>query len=336
MDKKLYQNYTVADFAADESFISYYFHLNENDVIFWNKWIAENPSKRLLIKEAKEMVNSLSVSLGEKEYRSELDKIKFAINKKPQSVICYAIDSKRPKSIKRSLLIAASLVVIIIASAWFIINGSGKAAPVNRTIASNDTPLQLTLSDSTIVTLAPHSSLQFPSSFTGKNRQVYLQGDANFQVKHDEKFPFKVHAKNIVTTVLGTVFNIKHSGDSAIVVELLKGRVNVSVDDSGKGPLQPILLYPDEKAIYVFHDNLFYKYASETRFNIMFQKSTFPEIANRIRQVYGLTVINNSSKKVWRFTGQFTNQNAEEVIENICLVKGLHSKRLGDTIIINN
>jgi ferric-dicitrate binding protein FerR (iron transport regulator) len=68
------------------------------------------------------------------------------------------------------------------------------------------------------VTLAPYSYIQYPSTFKEKVRNVYLHGNAGFTVKRDVKHPFKVHAENIVATVLGTVFNIKKSGDSAIVV----------------------------------------------------------------------------------------------------------------------
>ena len=160
-----------------------------------------------------------------------------------------------------------------------------------------------------------------------------MQGEAGFNVKRNEHFPFKVHAKNIVATVLGTVFNIKKLGDSAIVVELLHGKLNVEVEDA---TLQPILLSPDENAVYVFHSKHFYKNTISSEFNVSFRQNSFEEIAARIKNVFGITVINQSDKKNWRFTGDFKNTTAKEIIENICLIKNLRSKVVGDTIVINN
>jgi hypothetical protein len=193
----------------------------------------------------------------------------------------------------------------------------------------------ITLTDSTVVTLLPGSQLQYPNSFEGKNREVYLEGEAGFHVKRNEKFPFKVHSKNIVTTVLGTVFNIKKTGDSAIIVELLSGKLKVEIDDSTSKP-QSLLLSPQEKATYVFRDNYLYKNEKAERFDISFGGNSFDEIAARIKDVFGKTVINKSDKKNWRFTGDFKNTTAKEIIESICLIKSLNSKEEGDTIFISN
>jgi len=193
-----------------------------------------------------------------------------------------------------------------------------------------------TLSDSTVVTLAPNSILEYTSPFKGKNRDVYLNGEASFKVTRNENLPFKVHTKNIVATVLGTVFNIAKPGDSAIVIQLLEGKLKVEVEDATKTTLQTILLSPQEKAIYVFHDKQFYKDAHSTRFNLSFHQSSFEEIATRMKNVFGVVIINQSSKKNWRFTGEFKNASAKEVIENMCLIKNLSSKTEGDTIIIKN
>ncbi len=336
MSKKLFHDYKVEDFVSDESFINYHLRLNESDVRFWNNWVSQNPSQKLMIIQAKEIINSFSMSISVREYSSQLEKIKLAINKEPESIVKDVTPSSNLRRIRRNLMIAASAMSVILISGLFIKSLLIKPLPVNRVISSKTSFLKFTLSDSTVVTLAPNSSLQFPSYFTGNNRQVYLKGEANFQVTHDARFPFKVHATNIVTTVLGTVFNIKQSGDSAVVVELLKGRVNVAIDDSAMSSIHPIILYPNEKAVYVFHNKLFFKYNNELRYSLSFQRSSFKEISIRIKELYGRTVINNSDKKDWRFTGQFNNQSAEDILANICLIKGLHSKKSGDTIIITN
>jgi hypothetical protein len=85
MDKKSFEHYGVEDFISDESFINYHLRLNEKDRIFWHEWLVKNPSKKIVAREAGEMIQSLSLTLNEKEYENELQKIKIAINKeKPQ------------------------------------------------------------------------------------------------------------------------------------------------------------------------------------------------------------------------------------------------------------
>lgn len=340
MDKKSFENYTVEDFIADETFINYHFRLNENDRIFWEEWLKKNPSKRYLAWETGQLIQSLSLTLNEKEYQDEFEKIKTAINKEePRSAFRLLNWNKsfhRVRHKKRSIsyIIPGFLILTAGAAYLFIQHTENKISQLNQTVKSRDKGMTITLSDSTIVTLAPYSTLDYPLSFQGENRQVYLQGEAGFHVKRNDQFPFKVHTKNIVTTVLGTIFTIKKPGDSAIVVELLQGKLKVEIEDTTL--TSPILLNPDERATYVFHDKHFYKNSSTAEFNVSFRQNSFEEIAARIKNVFGKTVINNSNKKNWRFTGEFKNTIAKEIIENICLIKNLNSKEVGDTIFINN
>ncbi len=342
MDKKSFQNYRVEDFVTDESFINYHFRTNEKDKIFWEEWLIKNQSKRLMTQEASEIIQSLSLTLSEKEYQDELNKIKIAINKKKAYPLFRVLNwnkvSHSDRRKKRSLQYIIPALFLFAAGATYFVaqRHENKTLQLLQTVNKENKAVTFMMSDSTVVTLAPNSILQYPSSFQGENRQVYLNGEAGFNVKRNEHFPFKVHSKNIVTTVLGTIFNIKKSGDSAIVVELLKGKLKVEIEDPAISSLPPILLYPNEKATYVFRDKHFYKNSEPTEYNVSFRHNSFEEIAERIKSVYSITVINNSDKKNWRFTGEFKKTTAREIIENICVIKNLNSEVAGDTIFINN
>jgi transmembrane sensor len=341
MYKKSLENYRVEYFVSDESFINYHFRINEKDRIFWEQWLIKNPAKRSIAREAGEMIQSLSLTLNENEFNNEFEKIKIAINKEePKPVtrlLSWNKNSQPRRRLKRS--VSYLIIVFLIVAATGIIylltsHAENKISQLNETVNSSGKTMTFILSDSTVVTLSPNSTLKYPSSFRGTNRQVYLVGDAGFHVKRNEHFPFKVHSGNIVTTVLGTIFNIKKNGDSAIVVELLTGKLKVETEDTTAA--SPILLNPDEKAIYVFHDKHLYKNSLLAKADANFRKSSFEEIAASIKNIFGITLINNSDKKNWRFTGQFKNTTAREIIENICLIKDLKSKMIGDTIFINN
>ncbi len=93
--------------------------------------------------------------------------------------------------------------------------------------------------------------------------------------------------------------------------------------------------------MYVFHKQSLFKEVwkqnnEEDILNnhLAFKQSSFEEIAGKIKNVFGVTVINESNNKAWSFTGEFKNTTAKEVIENICLVKKLSFEVKGDTFFI--
>ena len=87
---------------------------------------------------------------------------------------------------------------------------------------------QIVLPDETKVWLNAESSLRFPTSFTGKERNVELTGEGYFEVKQDKNKPFLVTAGQTATRVLGTHFNIMAYGDeNAVKTTLLQGSVKM-------------------------------------------------------------------------------------------------------------
>ena len=88
---------------------------------------------------------------------------------------------------------------------------------------------RLVLPDGSKVWLNNSSSLKYPTSFTGKNREVMLSGEAYFEVAKDAAKPFIVKLTDIVVNVLGTSFNIMAYGDDpAVKTTLLTGKVSVA------------------------------------------------------------------------------------------------------------
>ncbi|MEO6220384.1 MAG: FecR family protein [Ginsengibacter sp.] len=340
IDKPELENYQVEDFISDESFINYHFQSNQDDYLFWNAWIQKNLFKQALVKEAKEMIDGLSFNLTEKEYGQELQKITFEINKrnKKHDVLRYPRNNQVPllsKKKKRILMYIFPLVAILaIGGSWLMWSFSNSSQKLLESVNKTKEPLVLSLSDGSIVTLTPGSYLQYPGNFKNKDRDVYLQGNAQFSVRRNGQHPFKVHTENIVATVLGTIFNIKSSGDSAIVVELLTGKLQVQIMNDKMESGQSVLLVANESAVYVRTGNHLYKNLLVKERNVLFSQNNFEEIASQIKNVFGATVINQSKNKAWNFTGEFKNSTAIDIIGNICTVKNLSFVSKGDTIFI--
>lgn len=87
------------------------------------------------------------------------------------------------------------------------------------------------LPDGSTVVLNENSSLTYPDSFDGSTREVVLEGEGFFDIKHDTSKPFIVRSGTVVTRVLGTAFNIKaFPGGEDVVVTVTRGKVEVSAD----------------------------------------------------------------------------------------------------------
>lgn len=88
------------------------------------------------------------------------------------------------------------------------------------------------LPDGTKVFLNAASSLKFPTTFSGNERDVELTGEGYFEVAHNKAKPFIVQAKDVQVRVLGTHFNISaYNDDSAVKTTLLEGAVKLTRGD---------------------------------------------------------------------------------------------------------
>ena len=340
MDELTREQYQPEDFVSDETFINYHLKSNIVDQLSWEEWLLNNPDKLSLAEEAKAIINELSFTVSEKEYGEELKKLTSTIERRKSqpSISKFSHGNKflqfYQKRKRVIQFLVPLLIIIMTGGLWLFQRTQNNTGKLTETVNNSTEPLILTLSDGTVVSLTPHSYLQYPLYFTEKERNVYLHGDAQFSVKRNIEHPFKVHAENIVATVLGTVFNIKSSDDSALVVELLKGKLNVEIMNAKKEAEQSVLLAPNERATYIRNNKHLYKNLIAAEHHLSFAKSNFDEVAAQIKSAYGITLLNESSKQDWRFTGDFKSSTATEIIENICLVKKLSFVTKGDTIVI--
>jgi transmembrane sensor len=93
----------------------------------------------------------------------------------------------------------------------------------------------LTLADGTDVWLNAASSITYPATFTGKDREVEITGEVYFQVAHNAAKPFRVKSNGQAVEVLGTHFNINaYDNEPAIKTTLIEGSVAVTANNQKK------------------------------------------------------------------------------------------------------
>ncbi|SEO59252.1 FecR family protein [Niastella yeongjuensis] len=113
----------------------------------------------------------------------------------------------------------------------------------------------IVLPDGTHVWLNAASSLRFPTSFTGKTREVEVSGEGYFEVVKNKNMPFKVITPPLpggpggAVQVLGTHFNINAYEDEEVAkVTLLEGSVKVGRGQQAAGREGSVILKPNEQA----------------------------------------------------------------------------------------
>jgi len=146
--------------------------------------------------------------------------------------------------------VAAAAVVILIGAGVYRWKGEPvQTAMYRSTQVEYGKKTMLVLEDGTQVWLNAGSRLLYPKAFTGKTREVQLEGEAFFDVAENARQPFFVHTGKITVRVLGTRFDVKaYKGDEKISATLISGKIQVIMNDD---PEKKILLSPHEKLTVV-------------------------------------------------------------------------------------
>lgn len=158
---------------------------------------------------------------------------------------------ERARQIRLKVLKYAAVIFLPIAlclGTWFIAsNQMASQAMLAECHVENGQTKVLLLSDGTQVRLNAGSSLFYPQRFSRlfSRRDVYLDGEAHFDVAKNGSQPFVVHVGNLKVKVLGTHFNVKaYPAEELVTTTLEQGRVKVYGDKIA------MTLLPDEQAVY--------------------------------------------------------------------------------------
>lgn len=198
----------------------------------------------------------------------------------------------------------------------------------------------ISLPDGTMVTLNEGSMLDYPAAFNQSSRDVYLTGEAFFDVKHDENKPFLVHTGSFTTRVLGTAFNIKaYPGDPNVAVTVTRGRVQIQSDGNKK--TLGILSAGDQLIIDKVSTEAnvakvdVQKVVEWKLTDLIFDDATVDEAIIALGNRYGKTFLfDNEALRNCRFTANFINDNLEESLDVICTLINAHWTRKAGTDVI--
>ncbi len=346
-----YSKYSVEDFILDERFRKWTIHPEKEDNLFWEDWLAKNPTRASDLKAAREILLNLSVrehKLGEAEVDALWQKIEDKIDAteevavgtkiipiNPQSILSRSIERRKPNY--QWIRVASILLLLVVASlVWMKFDKpSGKTVATAENFVEKVTEpgmkSQITLRDGTLVMLNAGSKLRYLPAFSSASRDVYLEGEAFFDVAKDSKRPFNVYTGDVVTTAIGTAFNINSYQDrgNGISIALLEGKVSVKHAsqqvDAASADEEEYLLLPGDKIQYEPQSKLFSLAQFDEREEIawkdgslLFAGAEAAEVFTRLERWYGVKVkFENASNKRLNYSAEFKNQNIHQVLTSL-------------------
>ena len=164
------------------------------------------------------------------------------------------------------------------------------ARVMNRLVIPRGGEFNLTLSDGTRVWLNAETELRYPVQFNGKERVVYLKGEAYFEVSKNKEKPFLVQVDDMSVKVYGTEFNVNTY--NKIETVLVTG--SVSMNQGGK----EVLLKPNQKGVFdqvsgkiTVEDVDVLAYVSWKNGDFIFRNESLNSIMDKLSRWYGLEVL---------------------------------------------
>jgi len=346
----IYSN-TVRDLVLNPEFRKWVLYPNAELNKTWKNYLSKNPTAARDVEVARELILDLfsnQYPLQDREYKEIWDKIETETTKEDQQKqfakvvpIRQGITPESPTSTQVSFQFGyfwrvASILLISLGLGFFasLFTPHEPIAEVPqpiKNIAYNNPPgvkSSISLADGTKVILNAGSSLSYEEHRFKEVREVFLEGEAFFEVTHDPDRPFTVNADGVNTTALGTSFNIMAYKGEKQTVSLHTGKVSIELPNPENGK---IILSPKE-AIRISPDKMVVskaKFDEEailawTRKTIVFEDTELAEAIRTLENWYGVRFhFQNRPKPGMNLSGKFHNETLENVLEGLSYTAGL-------------
>ena len=231
-------------------------------------------------------------------------------------------------SVKRYLFykvysVAESVLLLLSVGGMAYYLGEKDNIPVYVVTSCIQNMQSVSLPDGTVVQLGPGSKLTYPAAFTGKTREIHLDGQAFFDIHKNPHKPFIVHTSEMEVQALGTAFEVfDYDIESKSETVLLNGKVKIGINNS-KGDRAEFILSPNEKMVYDQQADSAYvltvdadKYTSWRKQKIVsFENEKLSMIIPRLEQWYGRKIMcQQDLADKYRFTFKVRDESLERIL----------------------
>ena len=244
--------------------------------------------------------------------------------------------------------IAASLLIIMVAAIvvymqWGSILDVVDPVKYTEQVTPKGAKLQISLPDGSQVWLNAETKFRYPEKFKRGSREVHLEGEAYFEVAKDAEHPFIIHSGPIITTVLGTSFNIQaYPDEENIEVAVISGKVAVEKVSTQTSPDQ-LILSPNQKAVLLKTSRKLIreefrsaeKYLAWKDGRLIADNLSVTNILVLLNRSYDANItLENDALGECHVTAEFEAMPLERVLDFLCaILKTTYSKKGGGYII---
>jgi len=241
----------------------------------------------------------------------------------------HSVTCRKKINTLKKLSVAATLLILLGIS-FFLCYEIYNIYEFEQTVHEISTPkggrTSLTLPDGTKVWLNSGSSLTYKAGFGRTDRNVFLEGEAFFDVQTHSNKHFTVNTSDMDVRVLGTQLNVKsYPEDELTETTLLKGKAEVNIVQEGK-VLSSVVVSPDQRAMYSRNVDTLYlqnveeaaEYSSWKEGRLVFRSEALSNIARDLERFYNVEIyFKNESAKDIRFSGTLEEVSIEAVLRAI-------------------
>ncbi|MCG6187340.1 FecR family protein [Maribellus maritimus] len=184
---------------------------------------------------------------------------------------------------------------------------------------------QMILADSTLVYLNAGSELRYSPETNNKKREVYLTGEAWFQVEKNKQKPFIVHTQYYDVQVTGTQFNVKsYPSDSEVTTTLEEGQVEIGSSENFKltknislQPGEQVVLNKKSKKLFVQNvdTQLFTSWKNN---KLIFLNMNLKELIILLERRYGVDIeVFDDDILTYHYSGTIKNESILDIMQII-------------------
>jgi transmembrane sensor len=351
----------VDDFLLDDTFVEWVLGNSSDQDSHWEDFLSTHAECEESFNQARNIVLSFNIKpvkddLSDQEIDDLIAGVKLMqqVQQDPDIII---LPKRRPYNGNR--LRYAAVIAAFISTCWFGYNvyksrrhSSAPAVFVqtdNQVTNNGTVPMLVKLPDNSTIILQPNAQLRYPNAFTGYKREVYLSGEAFFEVSKNKAKPFFVYSNELTVRVVGTSFVVKaNKKDNQFKVIVSTGRVEVSAaikNGSTANNKQAIVLTPNQQGVLYRTDEhlekinlkkplLLSKVSTTLHFN--FVETPFPKVISTLETAYGVHITYNEKTMAnCQLTASLIDQPLDERLKLICQAVEADYKIVDGQIVID-
>lgn len=346
-----YADFTAQDFLNDEYFQDWVLHPDARKELFWNNWLAQHPWQQAEADQARQLICTLALKprplpearvdriWNHLQAHMEQDRQKVPA---AESLPVQALPDRLAGWWRLAAIFLALALVLAGAAFWKL--EQTRQAPVLVTTGFGQTR-KVILPDHSVVVLNGNSSLEYlPDWREAEVRQLSLQGEAYFEVRHTRNHQlFRVHLSDTLQVqVLGTRF-LATSRRRKTQVLLRTGKVQVSLSGPQATALASTVLQPGERVELAEKPAVFQKekvadaetFLGFLQNRVVFKNTPLAEVARVLEDNHGYNIIfADPTLAAKRFTGSCPPQKIELLLTAITKSFNLEIIKHGKKLII--